>query len=60
MQEISYFQYSQVQLVVVYIDTNCTIMTRMKVLPNSSPLVAAEVSEIAGCISEDGCDTGKI
>ena len=35
-------------------------MARMKALPNSSPpLVATEVSEIGGCISEDGCDTGK-
>jgi len=25
-----------------------------------APLVAAEVSEIGGCISEDGHDTGKI
>ena len=34
-------------------------MSQMKALPNSSPLVAAEVSEIGGCISEDGYDTGK-
>ena len=46
-------------LTVVHIDTNCTT-TRLKSFAKQFSLVAAEVSEIDGCSSEDGHDTGKI